>query len=221
MFDFPPLCPPLRSSPNELCAGSRGTSSLSAVFHVWASSWSQGLYQGTKFVRSCEKKARGVDLGSTKPFIVKRGCERKTNFRSGMVSVLAVGRGILELFSAGKLELEIGSVCNKLIIYPWTWIYSWCSTYKRLSTPPSTSLSRSPCPADFVHGWAEPWFPSSHVGVSACGWGQRQMSKWPSCSAFCEARPSYSKGKYFLFPSWRSTQGNLIWGLTHHCLLML
>lgn len=103
-------------------------------------------------MRSCEKRAGGVDLGSTKPFILKRGYKRKTNFRSGVVSVLAVGRGILELFSAGKLELEIGSACSELIIYPWTWMYSWYSAYKRLITPPSTSQSRSPHPADFVRG---------------------------------------------------------------------
>lgn len=103
-------------------------------------------------MRSCEKRAGGVDLDSTKPFILKLGCKRKINFRSGVVSVLAMGRGILELFSAGKPELEIGSACNELIIYPWTWMYSWCSAYKRLGAPPNTLQSRSPRPADFVHG---------------------------------------------------------------------
>ena len=46
-----------------------------------------------------------------------------------MVSILAIGRGIQALFSAGKLKLEKGIACSELAVYPRTWIYSWCFAY--------------------------------------------------------------------------------------------
>lgn len=71
-------------------------------------------------MRSCEKRAKGVILDSSKPFIPNLGCKRKIIVRSTSVSLLEMVRGILELLNAGKLAPEICSACNEYIIYPGT-----------------------------------------------------------------------------------------------------
>lgn len=99
-------------------------------------------------MRAREKRAKGVILDSSKPFIPNLGCKRKIIVRSTSVSLLEVVGGILELLNAGKLATEIHSACSEYIIYPGTWMYSWCFIYKRHSTSPSTSQPRSPSSAD-------------------------------------------------------------------------
>lgn len=69
---------------------------------------------------TCEKRAEGVFLGSSKPFIPNLGCKRKIIVRLASVSLLEMVGGILELLNAGKLVPEICSACNEYVIYPGT-----------------------------------------------------------------------------------------------------
>lgn len=66
-------------------------------------------------MRTCEKRARGVILDSSKPFIPNPCCKRKVTVTLCLISLLEVIRVILELLIAGKLVLKTCSPCNECI----------------------------------------------------------------------------------------------------------
>lgn len=81
------------------------------TFYVWALGWLHVLFGDMKFVRTCVKRARGVLLDFSKPFILNLDCKRKVIVRLPSISLLEVVRVILELLNAGKLALETCSEC--------------------------------------------------------------------------------------------------------------
>lgn len=62
-----------------------------------------------------KKRARGVILDSSKPFIPNLGCKRKVIVRPSSISLLEVIRVILEFLIAGKLALKTCNACNEYI----------------------------------------------------------------------------------------------------------
>lgn len=66
-------------------------------------------------MKTCEKRARGVILDSSKPFIPNLGCKRKVIVRLSSVFLLEVIRVILELLIAGRLALKTSSACSEYI----------------------------------------------------------------------------------------------------------
>lgn len=143
---------------------------------MWALGWLQVLFGSMKFVRTCEKRARGVILDSSKPFIPNVGCKRKVIVTLSSISLLEVVRVILELLIAGKLALKTCSPCNECI-QQHRYVFG-------ASFPRGIAHAQAHCkPGALVHALvcvSEPshHFPPPRSGVSTQGWGQRQAASW-------------------------------------------